>query len=117
MKRSASSLLFSFFYTKEEELGKATVEHTASAILFVQKQYYYEKIKNRLFTIPYWSFGCLQNTRISVGAVFFGLGWIVGKGRVLQVRFCKMDIQWPVLFWREGRRTSQCDPLVEVALL
>lgn len=33
-----------------------------------------------------------------MGAVFGGLGWIVGKGRVLQVRFCKMDIQWPMLF-------------------
>uniref|UniRef100_A0A8K9XZP3 Uncharacterized protein n=1 Tax=Oncorhynchus mykiss TaxID=8022 RepID=A0A8K9XZP3_ONCMY len=37
----------------------ATVEHTASEILFVQKQYYYEKIKNKTLyysLLEFWLF-------------------------------------------------------------
>lgn len=60
---------FSFFiYTVEErdKLEMDTVEHTASTILVVQMV-----TKERTLSIPYWSFGCLQATWISVGAVLF----------------------------------------------
>lgn len=59
---------FVFIYTVEErdKLEMDTVEHTASTILVVQMV-----TKERTLSIPYWSFGCLQATWISVGAVLF----------------------------------------------
>lgn len=59
---------FFFIYTVEErdKLEMDTVEHTASTILVVQMV-----TKERTLSIPYWSFGCLQATWISVGAVLF----------------------------------------------
>lgn len=59
---------FLFIYTVEEreKLEMDTVEHTASTILVVQMV-----TKERTLSIPYWSFGCLQATWISVGAVLF----------------------------------------------
>lgn len=51
---------------KKKKLGLETVEHTASTILVVQIVTKNEKT----LSIPYWSFGCLQTTWISVGAVF-----------------------------------------------
>lgn len=68
---AGSFFFFSFFffiYTVEErdKLEMDTVEHTASTILVVQMV-----TKERTLSIPYWSFGCLQATWISVGAVLF----------------------------------------------
>lgn len=86
---------FFFIYTVEErdKLEMDTVEHTASTILVVQMV-----TKERTLSIPYWSFGCLQATWISVGAVlffcfifFFVPTW---DGWGLQVRFCHKDIEW-----------------------
>lgn len=50
-----------------------TVEHTASTILVEVTQ---NSKKRTFFSISFWSFGCLQATWITVGAVlFFKIGF------------------------------------------
>lgn len=73
-KKASKSLARSFFFhlhsgEGKKELGMDTVEHTASTILVVQ--IVTKNFKERTLSIPYWSFGCLQTTWISVGAVLF----------------------------------------------
>lgn len=63
-------------------------------------------MRNRLFSIPYWIFGCLQNRFLWVHFFFF---FCVCRGGVLLVCFCNMDIHWRTLFLAGGGVTSQCD--------
>lgn len=73
-----------------------TDEHTASTILVIQ---IVTKIKERTLSIPYWSFGCLQTTWITVGAVFIFIFFPTQNRWGLQVRFCHMDIEWCYFFF------------------
>lgn len=92
---------FCFFLQsgEEEEKNKLwmdTDEHTASTILVIQ---IVTKIKERTLSIPYWSFGCLQTTWITVGAVFIFIFFPTQNRWGLQVRFCHMDIEWCYFFF------------------
>lgn len=75
------------FYTKEKEKWNNGYSWTHCLYNPVHiKNNRIMKIKSGLFCIPYWSFGCLQTTWISVGAVFnfsFGAGGYSGFASAL----------------------------------
>lgn len=118
-KKASESLARTFFYLqwekKKKKLGLETVEHTASTILVVHIVTKNEKT----LSIPYWSFGCLQTTWISVGAVLFYFFIFVPTwdGWGLQVRFCHMDIELCWFFLRKsGRYHKNMDAILRLDL-
>lgn len=62
-------------------------KHTASTILFIQTLWLWKR-----YSIPYWSFGCLQTAQTFVGAFFFFslhfcVDWICDSA--VENRFCR----------------------------